>query len=54
MTRLNFRFIPRDAGDFDVCSGPPRPDRTAPPETPASDSAPPPATTPETAQPAKG
>lgn len=26
MTRLTFRYTPRDTVDFDVCAGPPRPE----------------------------
>jgi hypothetical protein len=53
MTRLNFRFIPRDAGDFDVCSGPPRPTRVPPAETPETETAAAP-TPPEPVPPAEG
>ena len=39
MTRLIFRYTPRDTVDFDVCSGPPRPESPppvgAPPARPA-------------------
>ena len=45
MTRLKFRFTPRDTADFDVCSGPPRPARAEAGRTPETEPAvaPPPA-----------
>ena len=47
MTRLNFHFTPLDSADFDVCSGPPRPEPppaepAEPPDRSETDKAPPP------------
>ena len=47
MTRLNFHFTPLDSADFDVCSGPPRPEpppaeSAEPPGVGEADQAPPP------------
>jgi hypothetical protein len=47
VTLLNFHFTPLDSADFDVCSGPPRPEPPPEPAEPAgrgeTDKAPPPA-----------
>ena len=36
MTRLIFRYTPRETVDFDVCSGPPRPEPAPPVSKPPS------------------